>query len=80
MENFLHERRNVFGEDLSEIGRAISMEHVIKLDTEKPIRARYYRLGKNKEEIVEQKIDEMLRFDLIEPSTSEYSSPQCPSM
>ena len=75
LKDFLHDRRNVFASKMSEMGRAKSIKHEIRLETEKPIRARFYRLDRAKEEILEQKVQEMWDNDLIEPSKSEFSSP-----
>ena len=60
---------------MSEIGRTKSIKHEIRLQSNKPIRCRFYSLRRDKEVILETKIQEMLANDIIEPSKSEYASP-----
>ena len=56
LKEFLHQRRNLFASKMSEMGRARSIEYEIKLQSNKPIRSRFYSAHKDKEGILDAKI------------------------
>lgn len=55
--------------------RTDAMEHVIRLQTNKPVQVKAYKLSDVKRQIAETQISEMLDNDVIEDSESPYSSP-----
>ena len=56
-------------------GRTNMVEHEIKMLENKPIKQSPYRMSPKKQEWIEQEITKMLEHDIIEPSSSEWSSP-----
>ena len=56
------------------MGSAKAVQHEIKLERNKPIRSRFYSVGKNKEEMPETKVKEVLGHNPVEPLKSEYAS------
>ena len=67
--------REVIATNLSELGRARGVQHEIHLLPGPPVCARPYRMPFNKRLIAKQKIDDMLKYDIIRPSISPFSSP-----
>ena len=65
-----------FSDVLTDVpGRVSVIEHKIILTSEKPVCLKPYRLPFRSRELVEKEIRDMLELDVIEPSTSPYSSP-----
>lgn len=56
-------------------GRTALIEHVIRLKDHRPIRQRPYRVPQQLVTQLRQEIEAMLELGVIEPSTSEWSSP-----
>lgn len=75
LKTLLDNFRDIFAVDDSEIGRAKSMEHHIRVSTNTPIRSRFYRTNPVDQLEINRQIDGWLKNGLIEPSTSEWSSP-----
>ena len=67
--------RSVIAIDISELGRAKNVKHEINLTPGPPVCLRPYRIPIIKRDIARQKIEEMLRYDIIRPSVSPFSSP-----
>ena len=65
-------RSPTFTEDLGSTSLA---EHVIKMNTGKPIRVKPHPIPFSKVATIEREVEKMLRLGVIEPSKSPYSSP-----
>lgn len=63
-----------FKEMGDKLGCTHLVEHVIRTDSP-PIKQRYYPLSPAMQKIVNAELDEMLAKDIVEPSTSPWSSP-----
>lgn len=61
--------------DRKGLGRTSLMTHCINTGSSPPIRQRYYRMSPEKQRILTQEVDEMLKLDVVEPCESEWSSP-----
>ncbi|CAC5400202.1 unnamed protein product [Mytilus coruscus] len=72
---FLHKNRKVFAENLSELGRTHMYQHVIETDDAPPVRKRFYRQTPQVFEEMNRQIEQMLKYDIIEESNSEWPSP-----
>ena len=72
---FLNENRDVFATSLKELGKTNVYHHKIDTGNSKPIKSRPYRTSPAAKQEIQRQIDELLKYDIIEPSTSEYSSP-----
>lgn len=57
------------------LGRTSLITHRIDTGDSPPVRQRYYRMSPEKQRILTQEVDEMLKLDVIEPCESEWSSP-----
>jgi hypothetical protein len=74
MTNLLYKYFSLFTENINELGKAKSVQHLIrttKLPNVMPMRRTPERLRL----IVKKQIDEMLRNNVIRPSTSPFASP-----
>ena len=60
---------------MSELSHCDTIKHEIKVTSDVPIRTRYYKMDKNKEDILYKTIQEILDFDIIQKSKSPYASP-----
>ncbi|VDI61165.1 Hypothetical predicted protein [Mytilus galloprovincialis] len=72
---FLNENRDVFATSLKELGKTNVYHHKIDTGNSKPIKFRPYRTSPAAKQEIQKQIDELLKYVIIEPSTSEYSSP-----
>ena len=72
---FLNQNRNVFATNLQELGKTSLYKHTIDTGDSKPIKCRPYRTSPAAKQEIQKQIDEMLKNDIIEHSTSEYSFP-----
>ena len=72
---FLNQNRNVFATNLQELGKTNLYKHTIDTGDSKPIKCRPYRTSPAAKQEIQKQIDEMLKNDIIEHSTSEYSFP-----
>lgn len=70
----LEEFQEVYDENATSM-RTRSTQHVIRLKEEQPFRLRSYRLSEDKRRAVYDQVKDMLAKGVVEPSTSEYSSP-----
>ncbi|XP_054154595.1 uncharacterized protein LOC128953145 [Oppia nitens] len=75
MFRLLEKNRDLFGESVLQLGKAVDVEHEIKLTTEEPVRLRAYRNSPKEKEIIRQQVKEMLDANVIEESKSPYSFP-----
>lgn len=57
------------------LGRTSLITHSIDTGDAAPIRQRYYRMSPEKQRILAEQLDEMLRDDVVEPAESPWSSP-----
>lgn len=57
------------------LGRTKLITHRIDTGDATPIRQRYYRMSPEKQRILIEKLDEMLKDDVVEPCESPWSSP-----
>jgi transposase InsO family protein len=71
----LCEYLDVFSFPDEPIGRAVGVYHKINTGDALPIRQRAHRVSPTERRIVQEKIEEMLKKDLIQPSESPWSSP-----
>ena len=51
------------------------MQHKTELTSDIPVRGRFYRTNAKSQAEIDKHIEEFLKYDLIEPSLSPYSSP-----
>ena len=70
--SMLREYSDIFTENP---GSTSLVEHVIKMNTDKPIRVKPYPFPFAKVSTIEHEVDKMLRLGVIEPLMSPYSSP-----
>ena len=71
----LHQNSDIFGEEITKLGRTGLVEHFIDVGDTKPIHQKPYRLSPAQKEILEQEVNKMLHGDIIEESVSPWSSP-----
>lgn len=57
------------------LGRTSLITHTIDTGDAAPIRQRYYRMSPEKQRVLTEQLDEMLKDDVIEPCESPWSSP-----
>jgi hypothetical protein len=72
---FLNRNRDVFATILQELGKTSLYKHTIDTGDSKPIKCRPYRTPLAAKQEIQRQIDEMLKNDIIEHSTREYSFP-----
>ena len=72
---FLAGKRGIFAADMSELGETHLTTHHIDTGDALPIKQRPYRTAPALNAEIERKINDMLRHDVIRPSTSPWSSP-----
>ena len=72
---FIARNRKVFANNLSELGSTSVYKHKIETTDDIPVRSRHYRMSKEMKDLVENEIDQMLKHKIIEPSTTEWTSP-----
>ena len=75
LQRLINEYRDVFALSPQELGRTNLVQHHINTGDHPPIRQRAYRVPEAQKRRIEQCIDEMLEQDIIQPSTSPWSSP-----
>ena len=56
-------------------GRTTLLQHDVDVREAQPVKQRPYRVNPRKAEMIRKELDYMLKNDLIEPCTSEWSSP-----
>lgn len=74
-QEFINNNSDVFANDLSELGKCNKFYHSIKTTNEKPIQLQPYRTSPKAKIEIEKQIQQMLKYDIIEESTSSYASP-----
>jgi RNase H-like domain found in reverse transcriptase/Reverse transcriptase (RNA-dependent DNA polymerase)/Integrase zinc binding domain/Integrase core domain len=57
------------------LGRTTLVEHVIDTGSASPIKQRYYPVSPAVQEQIDRELDKMIEDDVVEPSTSAWSSP-----
>ena len=71
----LENNRDLFGDSVKQIGRAINVEHEINLTDSKPIKLKSYKHSPKEKEIIREQVKDMLDNGIIEESYSPYSFP-----
>ena len=71
----LEANRDLFGENVGQLGRAIGVEHEINLTTNEPVKLAAYRVSPKEKQIIREQVKEMLENKVIEESNSPYSAP-----
>ena len=72
---FLASQRDIFAADMSELGETHLTTHHIDTGDAPPIKQRPYRTAPTLNAEIERQVNDMLRHDVIRPSTSPWSSP-----
>ncbi|CAG2226067.1 Transposon Ty3-G Gag-Pol polyprotein,Transposon Ty3-I Gag-Pol polyprotein [Mytilus edulis] len=75
LKSFLNQNRNVFATNLQELGQTDVYKHKINTGNAPPVTSRPYRTSPAAKQEIQRQVEELLKNDIIEPSTSEYSSP-----
>src|SRR5690606_3897453 len=75
MRQLLLEFKPLFDGKNVKLGQAIGVSHSINTGDATPIRQRSYRYSREERNTIQQHVDEMLRNDVIEPSSSPWASP-----
>ncbi|VDI37470.1 Hypothetical predicted protein [Mytilus galloprovincialis] len=73
----LSTNRDVFAIILSELGCTDLHHHRIETGDAPPVRQRFYRQSPAVKGEANNHVEEMLKYDIIEPSQSEWASPIC---
>ncbi|CAC5370073.1 unnamed protein product [Mytilus coruscus] len=73
--HFLNKNRKVFAKDMSELGHTDVYQHKIDTGNAPPIRKRFYRQSPYVLEEMNKQIEELLKYDIIEESNSEWGAP-----
>ena len=74
---FLWKNKDVFTTNLANLGKHEGDEMPIMLEDTKPVRLPYYRTTDKLQKIIDEHTDQLLRYGIIERSTSNYASPCC---
>ncbi|KAL3887802.1 hypothetical protein ACJMK2_000195 [Sinanodonta woodiana] len=74
-QEFIGKNRDVFAVVLSELGCTDIYQHKIDTGNDKPVRQRFYRTNPIQKAEIDRQVKEMLKYDIIEPSTSPWQSP-----
>lgn len=73
---FLHEHRDNFAKDLTELGKTGLHKHHIEIQPgSRPVRLPFYRTSPQATREIDKQLQEMLENDIIQPSNSEWHSP-----
>ena len=75
MQKLLTNNKALFAHNLKELGQTNEGEHVIITEDVYPIKKNAYRTSPKENEFIKSEIDEMLKQDLIKPSTTPWSFP-----
>ena len=73
--DFLNKHRYMFNTDLSELGETDVYHHEIDTGNNPPVRCPPYRASPQVKAEIERQTEEMLKNNIIEPSTSVWNSP-----
>ena len=71
----LEQNRDLFGDSVDQLGKAIGVEHEINLTTEVPVKLNAYKTSPKEKEIIREQVKDMLKNNIIEESQSSYSAP-----
>ena len=72
---FLLKNKKVFASTLAKLGYASEYYHKIETNNAKPVALRFYRTSPKIQREIDNQIEELLKYNIIEPSTSAWSSP-----
>ena len=73
--NLLEANRDLFATDVSELGTASATPHIIDTGDAKPVTRKFYRANPIVREEIDRQIDLLLKYNIIEPSTSRWTAP-----
>lgn len=71
----LASHRDIFDFDGRPLGQTSVVTHHINTGDARPIRRRPYRVSQTERGVIQREVDEMLKRDVIEPSSSPWASP-----
>ncbi|GES79803.1 retroviral-like aspartic protease 1 [Rhizophagus clarus] len=71
----LQKYAHLFATKKEELGRTNIVKHSIYTENIPPIRQKFYRTSQKEQEHIDKEIKEMLYYNIIRPSTSEWASP-----
>jgi len=75
LHNLLTNNVDLFAQSLADLEKSNIEEHVIITEDVPPVKKRAYKTAPKENEFIKNEIDEMLKQDLIQPSTSPWSFP-----
>ena len=75
LSEFLKTHRSVFATDIGELGSGKVAPHVIDTGDAPPVAQRFYRANPIIQAEIDRQIAELLKYNIIEPSTSMWRSP-----
>lgn len=73
--DLINEHKYSFARDMSEIGKTNAVKMEITLRENKIINYKPYRIPYAQKPVIEKIIKDLIQYDIIQPSTSEYASP-----
>src|SRR5690606_5206490 len=73
--NVIQKHSRIFSKDSMDIGNLATEQHRIRLTNNVPIRRQFYRCSHTDNEEIETQLQELLKHNLIRPSTSPYAFP-----
>ena len=75
VQELLETKKDVFAQELNQVGRTNVLEHTIDTEKARPRRSRIYRLPRAHDTFIQDEIDKLLENGMIQPSQSAWSSP-----
>jgi Reverse transcriptase (RNA-dependent DNA polymerase)/RNase H-like domain found in reverse transcriptase/Spumavirus aspartic protease (A9) len=76
LSDLLQKYSHLFATSKEELGRANVVQHAIYTEEVPPIRQKFYRTSPTEQEHIDKEIQDMLKYNIIRPSTkSEWASP-----
>ena len=75
LEELIARNHDITAERTSDLGKATGIKHAINTGNEPLVHTPPYRSARSQQYVLQQNIDEMLRHNIIRPSSSPYSSP-----
>ncbi|KZR97642.1 Histone-lysine N-methyltransferase NSD2, partial [Daphnia magna] len=71
----LDQHRRCLPSEETQLGRAMEIQHNIDTGNSRPITSRPYRISQFERKVISEKVNEMLKGGVIQPSNSPWSSP-----
>ena len=72
---FLVKNKQAFASTLAKLGHSSEYFHKIETGDAKPVALRFYRTSPKVQQEIDNQIEDLLKYGIIEPSTSAWSSP-----